>query len=326
MREESAITQEMRDAIGTESEPQTYHVYKENIIKFAESIGDLNPMFHDEEAARNMRYGGLIAPPTFLRSTAPRYLEVKSPATYATGVDGGSDFHYFEPVRPGDEISASSRLVDLFERTGRLGDMLFVVRDLKYVNQFGTVVVLERSTGISLRPPDGRPAAQPPENQPYEPPAQSQQKEVPGEMTREQVYFEDVDEGTELPTLKKTPSTRQLVEYAAASVEFPEIHYDQQYAQSVGLPDVIVQGSLKHAFLGHLVTGWIGEQGTLKQLSVQYRRMDVPGTSLYCKAVVTRKYVENCKHTVDCDIWLENSEHEVTTPGKATVLLPSRTQ
>ncbi len=154
MAQESVITQQMRDAIGVESEPVTNHVEKGAIIKFAEAIGDPNPLFNDEEAARKSRIGGLIAPPTFLRSmrSGPPKVEVKSP--YPAALDGGSEWEYFEPVRPGDQITITNRLSDIFERPGRLGDMLFIVRETKYVNQFGKVVALQRSTGISYQPPE----------------------------------------------------------------------------------------------------------------------------------------------------------------------------
>jgi hypothetical protein len=39
---------------------------------------------------------------------------------------------------------------------------------------------------------------------------------------------------------------------------------------------------------------------------------------------VTKKYIKNGQHFVDCEIWLENGEGEKTTPGSATVILPSR--
>ena len=63
------LTEEMRQqAIGHESAPVTHDIEKGAIIKFAQAIGDPNPLFNDEVQARKSRYGGLIAPPTFLRS------------------------------------------------------------------------------------------------------------------------------------------------------------------------------------------------------------------------------------------------------------------
>lgn len=140
----------------------------------------------------------------------------------------------------------------------------------------------------------------------------------------EQLYFEDVEEGMELPTVEKNPTTQQLVKYAGASGDYYQIHYDQEFAKANGLPNVILHGALKNAFLGHLMTNWVGEHGTLRKLSAQYRGMDVPGTPIYAKGVVTKKYVENGENLVECDIWLENHKGEKTTPGSALVALPAR--
>ncbi|MBI4307230.1 MAG: dehydratase [Chloroflexi bacterium] len=140
-----------------------------------------------------------------------------------------------------------------------------------------------------------------------------------------QVYWEDVQVGQEIPSLVKHPTTRQLVQYAGASGDFNPIHYDKDFAQqSQGLSSVILHGALKNAFLGQLVTDWVGEGGALKKLSVQYRGMDVPGDTLTCRGKVANKYAKDGQHYVDLEIWLENGKGQATTPGKATVVLPSR--
>ena len=138
------------------------------------------------------------------------------------------------------------------------------------------------------------------------------------------VYFEDVNEGMEIPTLEKNPTTQQLVKYAGASGDYYQIHYDLEFAKANGLPDVILHGALKNAFLGQIVTDWIGEDGTLRKLSAQYRGMDVPRGPIYGKGVVKRKFVENGENLVECEIWLENHEGQKTTPGSAVVALPPR--
>ena len=139
-----------------------------------------------------------------------------------------------------------------------------------------------------------------------------------------QLHYEDVEQGMELPVLEKHPTTRQLVMYAGASGDLYEVHYDQEIAHALGLPGVILQGALKNGFLAQFVTDWIGDGGTLKKLGVRYRAMDAPGSTLYCKGAVTRKYVEDGQHLVGCDIWTDNGDGEKTTRGSALVALPSR--
>ena len=140
----------------------------------------------------------------------------------------------------------------------------------------------------------------------------------------QQLYFEDVRDGMELPTVEKNPTTQQLVKYAGASGDYYQIHYDQEFARANGLPDVILHGALKNAFLGQILTDWIGEHGVLKKLSAQYRGMDIPGTPIRGKGIVKKKYVQDRENLVECEIWLEDHKGERTTPGSAVVALPSR--
>ena len=155
---ESVITKEMKDAIGVESDPVVYQIEEGAILRFAEAIGDTNPIFNDKNAASKTKYGGIVAPPTFLRSIAhvkapEAKVQVKSP--YPANVDGGSEWEYFEPIKVGDTITATSYLADINERKGgKFGSMLIMVRETKYINQHGTVAALQRTTGISYQPPE----------------------------------------------------------------------------------------------------------------------------------------------------------------------------
>ncbi len=138
----------------------------------------------------------------------------------------------------------------------------------------------------------------------------------------EQIFWDEVTEGQKLTPLVKNPITQQLVKYAGASGDYYQIHYDKDFAKNNGLDDVILHGALKNAFLGHLMTDWMGPGGTLKKLACQYRGMDIPGTPITAKGVVTRKYQGGAEFLVDCEIWLENQDGQKTTPGSATVALP----
>jgi len=131
----------------------------------------------------------------------------------------------------------------------------------------------------------------------------------------------NVSEGTMIPTLTKTPTTRQLVQYAGASGDFYEIHYDQALAREAGLPNVIVHGALKSAFLAQMLTDWIGGEGVLRKLSVQYRGMDVVGEAMTCGGIVTAITDEHGLRIIECDIWTENPEGKRTTVGTAVVEL-----
>ena len=147
MAGESVVTDEMRAVIGKKGRPLTFEVEQGAVRKFAAAIGDPNPLWSDEALARRTRYGGIIAPPTFLctmNSPTPSMPEIP----YSRGLNGGNEWEYFQPIRVGDRITVVSQIADIYERGGRLGNMVFVVRETIYTNQFGEKVAVSRNTGI----------------------------------------------------------------------------------------------------------------------------------------------------------------------------------
>lgn len=150
-----------------------------------------------------------------------------------------------------------------------------------------------------------------------------------------QLYWEDVGVDTEMAPLPKIATTQMLVKWAGAAGDFNPLHYDMPFAQVSGVTNLPVHGNLKRQWLIQMMTDWMGEQGTLRKFSCQYRAFDYPrqmktmyephdGETWMCKGKVTKKYVEGDEHYVDCDIRIENGKGEATTTGKATVILPSK--
>ena len=137
-------------------------------------------------------------------------------------------------------------------------------------------------------------------------------------------FWEDIEINSTLPMIEKYPTTRQLVQYAGVSGDFYEIHYDKDFAIATGLSGVIIHGALKSAFLVQIITDWMGPDGQLKSFACQYRGMDVPNDILTCKGIITDKYAKDGHYIVECKLWLENSSGTTTTPGTATVSLPSK--
>lgn len=156
-------------------------------------------------------------------------------------------------------------------------------------------------------------------------------------MPEPQRYWEDIREGEELDPLAKVATTQMLVRFAGASGDFSPHHYDATLAES-WFPGtgIIVHGALKAAWLGQFVTTWAGEHGRLLRLATQDRGMDTPrhmvghheceeGETWHCRGKVVRRYREDGKALVDLEVWVENGSGTVTTPGEATVVLPTKT-
>jgi acyl dehydratase len=141
----------------------------------------------------------------------------------------------------------------------------------------------------------------------------------PSEAVR---WYEDVAVGDRLGPLTRETSRLQLAVYTAASRDISLIHLDPELARASGLPDVIVQGSLKAAFLASLATAFAGEYGTVRRLTVQYRGVDVPGTPVVAHGVVERLDPE--RGFVECRVWLESAAGDEATRGSASIELPRR--
>lgn len=146
-------------------------------------------------------------------------------------------------------------------------------------------------------------------------------------MSSEQIYFEDVKEGMELPGFSFGPiTTEHLVRWACARGNYHPIHYDKDFAKEQGLPDVVVQGPLKLGLLDRMMRDWVGEHGWLKKITCNYRGFDIPGSVLICKGKIVSKSLEEGEGHVHCEIWVQNQKEEVTTKGTAIAMLPLRSK
>ena len=137
-----------RSVLGVESAPIHYDVEKGAIRKFAEAIGDADPIYHDEQAAQATGLKTIVAPPTFLCTFRPQELPDLKLAFGRVRLNGGNAYEYYQPVYAGDTITVTAQYADVAERTGRTGKMVFVFTELTFRNQHGEVVAKGRNTGI----------------------------------------------------------------------------------------------------------------------------------------------------------------------------------
>ena len=140
-----------------------------------------------------------------------------------------------------------------------------------------------------------------------------------------QIYFEDVSIGMKLPVLVKRPNEVQLFMYAAAIWDTHRTHWDIPYATATEkLPGILVVGHHQAAFLGQLVTDWIGFHGKLLSLNYRNQSMAIAGDVLHCRGTVKEIKDEGNNSVLVADLWIENQRKEITTTGEATIRLPRR--
>jgi hypothetical protein len=102
------------------------------------------------------------------------------------------------------------------------------------------------------------------------------------------------------------------------------VHWDPEWARRAGNPTTYDYGRMRETWLIHLCTDWMGDDAWLWKLDCEFRRFNYVGDTHWMRGRVTRKYLaEGDRPAVDLDIWGENQRGETTTPGHASILLPS---
>lgn len=278
------------------------------------------------------------------------------------GWHSGNDWEWYRPILEGDEFTYTSTLTDLVEKPSRMAGRIFIgTEEALFRNQRGELVAKSRAWAVvaerSAAGEKGKyrhisPATYTPED--IERIYSDYDKEViRGANPR---YWEDVQVGEELTPVVKGPlSVRDMncwlmgagspymkahgifvayqrrhpaigmIDSTTGQIDVPElVHMEPTRAQEIGVPGAYDYGAQRISWLGHLLTNWVGDDGFVWKLHGELRRFNIIGDTTWCKGRVTRKYVDNDDHRVDIECWGENQRGEVTMPGWATVILPSR--
>lgn len=157
MAEGSMISNEIQSMVGLWSEPVVLEVERGAIARLADAIDDPNPLFRDEEYARNTKYGGIIAPPGFfgwpvgggdIEAGMSRVVGAVAQAGMLRILDGGIELNFYIPVRAGDMLVTYGKLADVREKQTSQGKMMFLIIEQKYLNQDGAMVAVARQTLI----------------------------------------------------------------------------------------------------------------------------------------------------------------------------------
>ncbi|MBH0122679.1 MaoC family dehydratase N-terminal domain-containing protein [Rhodococcus sp. CX] len=171
-------------------------------------------------------------------------------------------------------------------------------------------------------------------------------------------YFEDVEVGESLGTMAKGPlTTTDMVVFHSGGYGFApytptasrlayknrqrigafyipneqgipdvaqRIHWDSEYARSIGLPAAYDYGMMRDCWLSHFLTDWIGDEGWIETMSSQMRKFNYMGDTHTFTGEVVDKRVEGERHLVDVELRGTSQRGEVTCPATATISLPSR--
>jgi acyl dehydratase len=127
-----------RSLLGREFDRVEYGPITEGeILDFARALGEAHPM------ARQGRDQGLVAIPSFcLKFRSRRFYPPDMPVLSRSGFDAGKDVEFGVPIRPGDRVTVSAVVQDLYEKTGRSGPMVIVVIRFVLTNQRSETVAI----------------------------------------------------------------------------------------------------------------------------------------------------------------------------------------
>ena len=151
----SLITDELRKLIGVTLETIVFKVEEGAIQRYAQAIGDPNPLYNDPDFASKTKYGRLLAPPgcTGWPIKAGRLSDKLLESLVKAGapsrlLDGGVEFEFIEPVGAGAILTATTKIANMTERETRVGKTMFTTLETTFVNQKGNVALKGRSTFI----------------------------------------------------------------------------------------------------------------------------------------------------------------------------------
>ncbi|HEY2985985.1 MAG TPA: MaoC family dehydratase [Jatrophihabitantaceae bacterium] len=138
------------------------------------------------------------------------------------------------------------------------------------------------------------------------------------------ISYADVEVGTALPAQTFPIERGDLVRYAGASGDFNPIHWNERFATSVGLPNVIAHGMYTMAVVARVVTDWAGDPGAVVEYGVRFTRPivvpDVDGAVLEVAGVVSAKRDDGL---IDVDLRATVGGQTVLAKARAVVRLPA---
>jgi acyl dehydratase len=334
-----------------------------SIRRFADGIGDSNPLWRNEEYAKKTRYGSIVAPPSWVRSVCSG---VQSGWRGLGGFHAGSEDQFLKPILLNDRITPESIYLG-FEGPMASKFAEKTIKDftgMRYYNQRGELVATSKGWvfrferkkaqekgkyhNIQLPHPWTKEELEKIE-------AQELEEEIRGSIPR---YWEDITVGEAMKPLVQGPiGITDMIAYIAGGAiplkfqahgvalrEYRKhpafcfrdpvtsalepifaVHYNKAAANLQGLPYCYDVGVQRQCWMTRYLTNWIGDEGWIKQLISEFRSFVYISDVVWFNGKVTRKYKdENEEYCVDLETRITNQRNETVMPSKATVIVPSR--
>lgn len=142
---------------------------------------------------------------------------------------------------------------------------------------------------------------------------------------RIQRYWQDVEEGDEIPAVAFPLTVYRLVVEAGANRDFNSIHHNSELARASGAPEMYANTGFLLGMWERALREFIGLDGTIRRISgFRMKRFSTVGHTVTVRGRVVRKWREDGDALVDLELWSEVSGEVNVGPGTVTVTLPVR--
>jgi acyl dehydratase len=243
------------DAIGKPSDPVEFSVEQERVAAYAAATND--PI--------EQHVSGELAPPVF--SIVPQFqsmgmaaLAVIPPEMLGMILHGEQDFHFHAPMQPGMELKTISTPIGMRQRSS---GVTVVVRS--ETRDAADELITEGYSTTFVRGAEG---------------VEDKGEEAPGHSFPAELREQEPD-----AEISQTFDSDQTYRYAEASGDPMQIHLDEEFAKSVGLPGIIIHGLCTMAFtsVAAIQTYAPDDPSRLKRLAVRFASIALPEQTITTK-------------------------------------------
>jgi acyl dehydratase len=302
------------------------------IRKFADGIGDPNPLWTDAGYARKTRYGSIVAPPSWIWAV---FAGVQFGWRGLGGFHNSTDAEFYRPILLDDKITPESRFIG-FEgpKPSKFAERIVInKKEASYTNQKNELVARSRWSVIRMERARARKKGKYARIELPHPWTEPELKAIEEEILAEEIrgadtrFWEDVKVGDELKPVVKGPlgltdeiafligggapiprlaahgvQLRQYRKHPAWSFRDPNthalepifsVHYNKEAAYAQGgLPMQYDVGFQRHCWQIHLLTNWMGDDSWLKRSYAEYRNFVYHSDVVWIKGRVAKKYID----------------------------------
>ena len=335
----------------------------DNVRHYCWGIGDDNPLWMDRDHASATDYGAPVAPPGYLWTLHPTWVQMGLPGVH--GFHAGSELTFYRPILLGDRPRLTIWLEKVVEKKGRFGgnSVILYFRTV-FSNAENLVIADVLSWSFRIERHQSRDRERDPhagiemkrwEEDELAPLERAQLAERPRGADKR--FWDDVEVGDTIDPIVKGPlCLTDMIAWYTGSVPLYQpahelalkwyrrhpmwayrnpvlgvlepnvrVHEDIGAAKAAGVPAPYDVGIQRHQWLFHLLTNWAGDSGFVKSCRAEYRAFNFYGDVQSIGGEISDKRIDaDGDHIVELKVSARNQRDEVTMPGTAILALPTR--